>query len=373
MFEINLVPDVKAEMVKAQRARNIIGLVCGFLTALMVLFIMVLGGIKAGQDISIKNKEEQIGSLSEKLNNFSNLDSFLTIQSQLQNLDNISANRKLLSRLFSFIWVFEPTNGDRIEYSNVDIDMDTGILSFGAQAVAGLNSYDNFAALESFEKSIPMMKYDFGNYVTSSGTEIPSVCIIEVDDDGNHLKEENRLFAKWAKTTAGCDPDNNVDEEGNVKVKVSMINEADVKSAVDAGYFEKIYRTPLLNEWKKKEFLSDDGAISGVAHFESQCIKYTYFDEKWGSNNICDLVPGGMQVSNKASATNEGESVLSFNAVLSLDPQVFLAGNEHMIAIGPTGYTNVTGSYTAISELFTDKAIDCDGTNCEVIDYEEKK
>lgn len=375
MFEINLVPDVKAKMVKAQRTRNVIGLFCALIVAAVVTTLLIVGGIKGGQDIAIGVKNDHIEQLSTTIGKFSNLNSYVTIQSQLNSLQTVADNRKLLSRLFSFIWVFEPTSedggvADKVEYSDVNIDMTTGTLKFEAQARAMTGARDNFVTLEAFEKSMPMMKYDYGNYVTATGKEIPSVCIVENNTDGSHLKDEKgRLYAKWAKSIKGCDPDNNMNEDGDIEVDVALIKEEDVISATGSDNYETIYRTPIFSEWYEKEFMDEGGNITDVAHFESQCITYTYFDSKWGSENKCDLVPGGIKVSNKTSASNGGNSVLKFTATLGLDPAVFLAKNEHMVAIGPRGYTNVTGSYTAISELFTEEAVKCDGVNCEIIDY----
>ena len=116
--------------------------------------------------------------------------------------------------------------------------------------------------------------------------------------------------------------------------------------------------------------MTEDGNISGVSHFKSECITYTYFDGKWGSNNTCYLAPEGAKISSKSNgkSAENGKSVLKFNASVTFDEAVFLAKNEHVIAIKPSGYINVTDSYVSISDLFTEEAIECNNVNCDVLE-----
>ena len=376
MFEINLVPDVKAEMIKAQRTRNVIALFCGFIVAAMLAVIFVLGGIKAGQDIAISNKKSLIEESSKTINSFSSLNSYLTVQSQLKTLSEVAENRKLLSRIFGLIWVFTPTNGDSLKYSEVRVNLDDNTVSFEAQAQGLTPPFDNYVVLEAFEKSVPMITYDYGTYLDANDSEIPSICIVESNDSGESLMDGNRLIARWTKGVKGCDPGNNINDEGEVIVPEALIDEDDVASAVSSGNYETIYRTPKFAEWFDKNggegYMNENGEISGIPHFKSECITYTYFDGKWGSNNTCYLAPDGVRISSKSNgrSTDSGRAVLKFNAAVTFDEAVFLAKNEHVIAIKPSGYINVTDSYVSISDLFTEEAIECNGVNCDILEEE---
>ena len=41
MYEINLVPDVKAEMIKAQKTRNLVFFVCGAISAMAIGMVIM--------------------------------------------------------------------------------------------------------------------------------------------------------------------------------------------------------------------------------------------------------------------------------------------------------------------------------------------
>ena len=368
MFEINLIPNVKFEMVKAQKSRNIIALFCVFIGIAIAVVLLVLGGIKAGQDITIGAKKSQITTSAQVIDSFSNLDSFLTVQSQLNSLSEISDSRKLLSRIFGIIWVFAPTNGDVVKYSDVNINFEESTISFEAQADAKNAAYldNDYVVVEAFEKSIDYLTYDYGHYVDAEGNDIPSVCIVETDIDGNSATDGEKMVAYWSKNVNGCNPATNVDEEGKILHEEALIKEEDVRAAVDAGDYVTIYRTPKFAEWYKNSNMGEDGAISGVEHFESQCLKYAYFDGKWNSSNDCKLAPNGIQVSSKSRAVSseDGSSVVVFHATIGVDPAIFLAKNKHMIAIGPS-FRVVTDSYLSNSQLFAPKASEVSGDNMD--------
>lgn len=373
MFEINLVPDVKAEMIKAQRVRNIVAFFSAAIGIVFAVVMLILGSIKGAQDINIKRKDEEIALMSETLAKFSNLDSFLTIQSQLKSLKSIADEKTLASRIFNFIWVFQPTNGDLLEYSEVNMDMNLGTISFDAQAKSADPNKSNYAVMEAFEQGVPMITFDYGRYVTAEGNEIPAVCIVETDGDGSSFTDDKgRLYARWANGVSGCNPDTNYDEDGIIKVEEATIRLSDVTQAVQAGYYKTINRTPKISEWYKEDgsgFMDSSGEIRGIEHFESSCIDYALVDGVWSSENGCQLIADKIDVRNKSNGmSDENGLMLMFKATIKLNPEVFLAKNKHMIAIRPSGYLNVTDSYLMITDLFSEAAAICDGRNCEKLE-----
>ena len=73
MFEVNLVPELKHDAIRALRTRNIILFVCIAASAISVLIVLILLSIKGGQDITMSNQDNRIETLSSKLNAFSDL------------------------------------------------------------------------------------------------------------------------------------------------------------------------------------------------------------------------------------------------------------------------------------------------------------
>lgn len=382
MYEINLVPDVKAEMIKAQKRRNLVFFVCGAFSAIAIGVVIVLGAVRAGQEIKIKSQDNTLELMSGKLVEYSGLNELLTIKKQLSDLKTIESDKRVFSRVFTVLASMLPTGSDTVTISSLSVDLDASTMSLEGQANAGADTDGiDYRVLEAFTKQVGLMKYDYGRYVDKNGAEIPTMCISETDEFGIPYTDENGLYAFWAKGVKGCDPsvveeDEVVDEE-EVEEAVAEEAEKENKEGEDKeGKTEekkedtaaveaiKIYRTPKFREWYASSNMETDGTIQGVPHFESQCITYTGVEMngnvKWVSENSCDLAPGGIEVTDSRNGRQSGgDLVLTFTGTIELDPAVFDYNNKHMIAIAPTGRVNVTDSLLQIETMFSERAIEC--------------
>ena len=332
MFEINLVPDIKAQMIHTQKIRNLVMFLSGVVAAIAVGLVVILIGIKSGQDLRISAQDSQLKKMSDKLEEYDGLSEVLTIQNQLNNLELIGSNKKLFSRVFMVMATLLPTGADTVTISSMDVNLDESLLTIEGQANAGPGTDGiDYRVLDSFAKQAAFTKYDYGRYVDKEGNEIPTMCISETDELGMPLTDENgRMYAYWTKGVKGCDPtasDEVVDEEA---VAEAIAEAEDGEKSEDGETTQKqnktaetvtIYRTPVLakageaeDDWYKKGYMSMDGSISGVEHFESQCISYTGAETtddgktvvKWTSTNSCDLSPEGMTVDNSSNGRDSG-------------------------------------------------------------------
>ena len=110
MYEISLVPDIKAELLKQQKLRNLIILICIVVAIACGAVLLILGGIVGTQAITIETQKAEIKcrSIGEgscrntgtAVSNFHNLNELLTMQSQMKDLSVLNANKIKLSRLF---------------------------------------------------------------------------------------------------------------------------------------------------------------------------------------------------------------------------------------------------------------------------------
>ena len=185
--EINLVPDIKNEMIKTLKLRNLIFFLCIIVAAVSVGITLILGIIAGSQQLAIDNKKATIDNLSLKLNSYSDLNDFLTIKDQLSNLSITTGNKKILSRTFNVLTALIPTGADTITISELNIDLsgEAPIFSFDAQANAGKEPFIDYNVLDSFKKSMKYLHYDFGTYYDKDGNAIPAYCMIETDADGS--------------------------------------------------------------------------------------------------------------------------------------------------------------------------------------------
>lgn len=365
--EINLVPDIKNEMIKALKLRNLIFFICIVAIIASIGVTALLGTIVAGQQMALEGKDKMLNTMSVKINNYDDLGDFLTIRDQVEKLDTISNNKNVFSRTFGILAAFLPTGQDRISISklNVNLTGDRPKLYIEAQANAEKAPYIDYNVLDAFKKSMPFMRYDYGDFVDAGGNTIPAYCMIETDYYGGQFYEEGRgNYAYWTIDADGCAPQNGED----------VYN-------YDYEYYGgnsvvRIWRTPQFEDWYNNDHMTADGVISGVQHFESKCISYNRGDDgKWtDSNEECLLVPDGVEgiVVNESSNGREssGELVLRFSATITVDPEAYKFANKHMIAIAPSGRHNVTDSYIQLSEMFSEPAADCADTDegCKKVD-----
>lgn len=362
--EINLVPDIKDEMIRTLKLRNFIFFLCIVVAAASVAVTIVVGLIMGGQEIAIQGKDKAIENLSSKINSYSDLNDFLTIKDQLNDISTLTDRKQVLSRTFNILSALIPTGADTITISELNVNLeDTPSFTFDAQANAGKEPFIDYNVLDSFKKSLQYMRYDYGKYVDKDGNEIPAYCMIEQGEDGAIFNDsEKGIYAYWTIKSNGC-------KSENVKASDYELEDYNGRQVV------RIWRTPQFKEWfsekvqSKKPYMSLDGSISNVAHFNSSCITYAgdnsknSANPKWTTTNDCMLVPEGTdgivinESSNGRGASDE--LVLRFSAVITLSPEVYKFTNTHMLAIAPSGRHNVTDSYVQIQAMFGERASDC--------------
>ena len=149
MIEINLIPDVKQELLTAQRIRSrvitasiIIGVVSISVVTLLALYVFTVQTVRS----NLADKAIQKGS--SQLAGVSDLSKTLTIQNQLTKISALNDNKKIDSRIFDLLNVIIPPAPNVVNISNLAIDSDAGIITIDGQAA---NSY---AAVEVFKKTI---------------------------------------------------------------------------------------------------------------------------------------------------------------------------------------------------------------------------
>lgn len=421
-YEINLVPEVKVQMIKVQKLRNLVLFICIVVAVASVSVVAILFSIKSGQDIAMHNQDKKLETLSVKLNDYGELGDLTAIQSQLKLLSDISGNKAVLSRVFAALKAMLPTTGDLVQVSELRTDLTSSVITLDAQADARVEPLIDYRVLESFKKGVGLTKYDYGRFVDVEGTEIPSWCISEADQDGNTYRVGDSYYAWWDLALDGCQAlpqGTKIEEDDEEESKVNLFynKDAEVETVEqeilgenlreegvqfkvnEAGEFEildddietrdredgvrvyvrkiparvKIWRTPQFNAWFKAGYMELGGEISGIEHFNSECTTYSGVTlsnsemAKWTSNNTCMLVPDGLRVTSSSNGRDDSDNlVLKFDAQLTIDPEFFAFRNKHMMAISPSGQ-NVTDSFIQIGGMFAQEARDCEPGDAECL------
>ena len=156
MIEINLVPDVKQELIKAQRVRAsvisiaiIVGIAAvGVVVALAIWVFAVQAARGLISDNTIKSE-------SEKLSSVEDISNTLTIQNQLSKLSAMHDNKNIDSRLFDILTTINPSAPNNVAITNVSLDSSTTTIKLEAQAVNG------YPALDVFKKTINATTFEY--------------------------------------------------------------------------------------------------------------------------------------------------------------------------------------------------------------------
>lgn len=148
MIRINLLPDVKQELIKAQRTRNVVVSVAimagvGSVAVVVVMALLVLA------QVGLENRQK--GIIKDKYNELSktqNVSDLVTIQNQLSKVSSINASRTKDSRVFDVLSAINPAAPNNVKFTAVTIDPSTKSLSLEGTALGG------YSALETLKKSI---------------------------------------------------------------------------------------------------------------------------------------------------------------------------------------------------------------------------
>lgn len=377
--EINLVPEIKDDMIKSLKLRNYIFFACIVVASISIGITIVYSTIMGGQQIAIEAKKGTIEKLSKKIMSYQDLNDYLTIKDQVNNINEIADKKKVLSRSFNILSALLPTGADTIKISqlNVDLDDENPVFRFDAQANSGTEPFIDYAVLEAFKKSMDEMRYDYGRYVDKEGNTIPAYCMIESGGDGAVFtdvgnrglsnQDVNSIYAYWTIEEEGCNP------SGKSEVLLArdyQFEDYNSKKVV------RIWRTPQKNWYNGEDSgnlpsITLDGTITNVAHFESSCTTYTGEITNGSStpvwtkkNDDCKLVLGGSSegivISESSNGRNSDDQlVLRFSASIVISPEAYRFDNFHMLAVAPSGRHNVTDSYVQVQAMFGAKAVDC--------------
>lgn len=142
MIQLNLLPDVKMQYIKARRQKRlVIGLSALVTGVFLVIFITLFVYVRFSQKQYITALTNDINRAAEELKSKPDLDKILTIQNQLESLPGLHDEKVISSRLFDYLGQVTPT---KATISNVDLDLDENIMNIKGNADS-LGTVNKFA------------------------------------------------------------------------------------------------------------------------------------------------------------------------------------------------------------------------------------
>lgn len=149
MIEVNLVPDVKQELLRAQSVRStvisvsiVVGIIFAAIVTLLAIYVFAVQTVQNGlADKDIKEGARDLSSIED-------LDKTLTLQNQLKVIGTQYDTKKVDSRLFSMLTAMIPPEPNTVKLSAVTMDAATKHITIEGQALNG------YSAVEVFKKTI---------------------------------------------------------------------------------------------------------------------------------------------------------------------------------------------------------------------------
>lgn len=180
MIEINLLPNVKRELLKTRVMRNrvisISFLVGGASIAAVVVLALILGSQIAAEAVQngvIKDRNDKLMAVED-------LNKVVTIQHQLTKINEQHSGKKLNSRIFDVVTAVNPVAPNNVSFSDIKVNPGSKTITLEGSAVNG------YSALETLKKTILNTKVQ-----TTDGDKSSEVSLTKEIKDGDTSFGEN--------------------------------------------------------------------------------------------------------------------------------------------------------------------------------------
>ena len=180
MIEINLLPNVKRELLKTRAMRNrvisISFLVGGASIAAVVVLALILGSQIAAEAVQsgvIKDRNDKLMAVED-------LNKVVTIQHQLTKINEQHSGKKINSRIFDVVTAVNPVAPNNVSFSDIKVNPESKTITLEGSAVNG------YSALETLKKTILNTKVQ-----TTDGDKSSEVSLTKEIKNGDTSFGEN--------------------------------------------------------------------------------------------------------------------------------------------------------------------------------------
>lgn len=132
MAQLNLLPDVKLEFIKARRTKLLLTLISIAVGGVaLVVFLLTFVTVNVVQKKSLSDLNKDISKYSTQLKSTPDLDKILTVQNQLSTLTSLHDQKPVASRLFSYIAQVTPAQAN---LNKLSLDFTAHTITIGGTA-----------------------------------------------------------------------------------------------------------------------------------------------------------------------------------------------------------------------------------------------
>jgi len=148
MIQINLIPDIKRELLRAQQMRRTAISISIFAGIIAAGAVVALGIILGVQVVHQNIVQTNIDSEYKTLKGVDNIENVLTIQNQLTSIQSYQDKRTIDSRLFDVLGAINPAEPNSAKFSSIKLDPLSQTITIEGTAANG------YSATETFRKTI---------------------------------------------------------------------------------------------------------------------------------------------------------------------------------------------------------------------------
>lgn len=168
MIELNLLPDVKQDYIKAERARSLVISISFIVTAASVGLLLLLLSVSGLQKKHINDLTADIKKSTKELKAKPQISKILTVQNQLNSISALHDKKPSVAAFFTYLNQVTPESVD-INTLTVDFTENSANITGGADNLSSVNKYVDTLKFTTYTidgKNTP--KKAFNNVVMSS-------------------------------------------------------------------------------------------------------------------------------------------------------------------------------------------------------------
>lgn len=141
MVQLNLLPDIKLEYVRARRVQRLVAAISILASVVaLAIFVVLLLFVDVAQKKNLSDLDKDIKKYSSQLTGTSDLNRILTVQNQLDSLPGLDSQKPMASRLFDYLTQLTP-NQASISNLQVDYTQNTMTVTGTADSLDIVNTY----------------------------------------------------------------------------------------------------------------------------------------------------------------------------------------------------------------------------------------
>lgn len=181
MIEINLIPDVKRELLRAQAWRSLIVAVSGLISAGAIALAVITFGTVISTNGIISSNEGSIKEKFAKIAQVQDAEATVTLQNQLSEISAIRNASPNTSRILNqILYSVRPSGDNEVSYTVVDYETETRIMTIEGE------TSNQFKSVEALKKTIAETEIYYRTKTSSLACNDKTLSAEDAEEDEKH-------------------------------------------------------------------------------------------------------------------------------------------------------------------------------------------